>query len=68
MKDADDEIAQLEKELEMQRIVNEGLNKEKKSNQNKINNLTQQFHKYKDELSQMQNSHTKKLEEMHQVR
>ena len=41
MKFADDEISQLEKELEMQRIVNEGLNKEKKSNQNKINNLTQ---------------------------
>ena len=66
--ETDAEILQLEKELERERIFSEGLLKEKANNQRQIEELSDQFRKYKKDLDAMNEAHDARLNELHQIR
>ena len=68
MDETENEILQLEKELERERILSEGLIKQKTNNQRQVEELSRQYHKYKKDLDDMNDAHDKKLNELHQIR
>ena len=55
----------LEKELERERIISEGLQKQKNNNQRQLDELSAEFHTYKKELDTMNEDHDQKLNELH---
>ena len=62
------DIQVLEKELERERIISEGLEKQKSSNQRQLEEFSKEFNKYKHDLDRMNNAHDQKLNELHQIR
>jgi chromosome segregation ATPase len=62
------DIRVLEKELERERIISEGLQKQKNNNQRQLDELSAEFHTYKKELDTMNEDHDQKLNELHQIR